>query len=169
VHIWASHSVLVLCHIDNICSCMHYVQTTSADGYGSIPQDWQLSSGMHKRGLGWGARAVMGPIQPLLRVFRRIVAPPNPASILTSNVTFHAVQPTHHDRFCVSQGLSAYRSRMSTFSRHTGHTSFLPTMVQPLMHSSWKQCLHANCRTGSPSDCRCMQGWWGNKTTHIAR
>mmetsp|Transcript_31263 Transcript_31263/g.79732 ORF Transcript_31263/g.79732 Transcript_31263/m.79732 type:complete len:304 (-) Transcript_31263:473-1384(-) len=50
-----------------------------------------------------------------------------------------------HVRLRVSQGLSPYSARRSTFSMHTGHVSFLPTMVHPRTQKSWKQCLHASC------------------------
>jgi hypothetical protein len=59
---------------------------------------------------------------------------------------------TYQLRLVLSQGLSCTDLR-STFSRHTGQVSFLPTMVQPRTHSSWKQCLQLSCTHRSAVDC----------------
>lgn len=54
-----------------------------------------------------------------------------------------------HCRFLASHGRSAYRAFRSVFSIHTGHVSFLPTIVQPLIQSSWKRRLHGSWIVGS--------------------
>ena len=51
----------------------------------------------------------------------------------------------HQERLRVSHGRSAKMWRRSTFSRHVGQVSFLPTMVHPRMQLSWNRCLHCSC------------------------
>lgn len=75
----------------------------------------------------------------------------NDVTMMGTHTTIYRTKSSipFHCRFLASHGRSAYRAFRSVFSIHTGHVSFLPTIVQPLIQSSWKRCLHGSWIVGS--------------------